>query len=148
MRKILIVFLTFIMLSTVVYAESQNIFYLEKKSDIVVTLQWENETPDVTLLSPDGKKINITKGYNNDDKKITYPIKSAAKGQWGVKYDKKDNEYIDLFHNEYSEASDNNKLNKNILVVTGLLSLLSTIIFVVIVGVIYHSLKVKKNKDI
>lgn len=156
--KIIIAFtiLFITVIPNIVFAKStQNIFKLTEQKSIIVNVVWEKETPDVKLLSPDGSIFDITDKHNSDIKKIQYLINDAPKGQWGVKYDKKDNEYIDVYYEDYQYANntensvdkdEETEINKKTLMLFGTLAISTIITFSIIAGAILYYNKIKKEK--
>lgn len=124
---------------------SQNVFMLKENSDISVTATWENDTPNIKLISPDGEVFNISDSDKVGDNRVDYEIFGASKGQWGVEYDMKDNSEINLQHrvirvNENieelsNETEDEVLTNKALGIGLTALGVISS--FVIILGSVY-----------
>lgn len=110
---ITVCFITFMVASLPlkVFAEekTERLVNIKEPHDIAVSIEWENDQPDVYLVAPDGTKYlpdeeredtDITKGTGY----IYYYIEMAQAGQWNIVYDKKNNESLDI------EVSDINPL--------------------------------------
>lgn len=160
-KNIVVFILTFVLCLSIfstnnlVYSEkiTQDVFKLKESLNIIVNVMWENEQPDVKLISPKGEIFNLTDNYNSDIKHIRYNINNAVAGQWGVEYDKKDNEYINVFHEENKFAVEVDqvdqeikdiKRSKTIFTIMGLTAITTISIFAIImISIIYYN-KVKK----
>lgn len=105
MKKFILILMPLLMLLFLpVYAEEHDWEYIDGSADIVVTVIWENETPDVVLIDPTGLEYNlIDENESYDGKILFYIIESPKAGYWKVDLDKKDNQVIEIGMQKYFE---------------------------------------------
>ncbi|WP_124100569.1 hypothetical protein [Ruminococcus sp. Marseille-P6503] len=74
---------------------------LEKSGDLTVMFTYDREKPDITFISPSGKRYTEDSGADkiesaHGDTWSTYKLIDAEKGEWQVEYDKKSNTKLEF----------------------------------------------------
>lgn len=89
-------------------ATKADLFYNDKKQDIMISISWETNDVSVTLIDPSGKSIDPGTATDTlssviSDTGMFVMIKDAAEGQWQWNYDKGSNESLDVSVSKYKE---------------------------------------------
>lgn len=104
-KVLLAVFALFMMLPNAMVAHAEVVetylTTLEEDADLTVMFSYEGEQPEITLISPSGKEYEEGSSPETEllvahgDGWSTYKVIGAQKGNWQVRCDKKNNEYVD-----------------------------------------------------
>ena len=85
--------------------QSRELMVLPRQAHIVVSIGYETEMPDITLISPDGTayfeaagNVRVEHGENT----AFYFLPDALAGQWLIRFDKKSNPAITADYAEYT----------------------------------------------
>lgn len=89
--------------------QEQALGTIDKKKDIVIWVSWDVEEPQITFIAPGGKKYDpkVKKSGTTailSDKNLYYVIKSAAAGDWRVRFDKGKNTELEISVHDYQEG--------------------------------------------
>lgn len=83
--------------------------YLDSPTSIIVSIEWEKNDVDFTIISPRGREISKDSREGDIamvsfEKTILVLIKNAEAGQWKLRYDKGSNDHISVSVDEYEEG--------------------------------------------
>ena len=102
-KEILLAFvftiMSFAILSQRVSADELQTIVIDETMDVIFTFQYDNEIPSVVLTSPDGTVYDSDDDFEKCEKKeelSLYYIANAAKGEWKINCDKKNNSSVVL----------------------------------------------------
>ena len=87
--------------------QSKELMVLPRQANIVVSIEYENEEPDITLISPDSTVYSEAAGnvtVERGEKMLYFYLPDALAGQWLIRYDKKTNEFITANYIEYTPS--------------------------------------------
>ena len=74
-----------------------DIFNIENRGDMAVTLYYDVEEPNVSFIAPDGTVIStIELPTDRGDGAVCFHIANAVPGQWYMNYDKKTNNSLEV----------------------------------------------------
>lgn len=82
---------------------------LPRQAHIVVSIGYETEMPDITLISPDGTAYSEAAGnvrVEHGENTAFYFLPDALAGQWLIRFDKKSNPTITADYAEYTPRPD------------------------------------------
>ena len=111
MKRLLITLLSLllILLPTVIASAApveDDVIYLSSSKSIVFWVEWDVEKPSVIFIAPDGTEMNPD-AENPDtvtvfgDDCLFYTVYNAAAGQWKIRYDKGNNNEIEVTVSDY-----------------------------------------------
>lgn len=84
---------------------SRELMVLPRQANIAVSIAYETELPDITLISPDGTAYSEAAGnvrVDHGENSVYYYLPDALAGQWLIRYDKKSNSAITADYAEYT----------------------------------------------
>lgn len=85
--------------------QSRELMVLPRQAHIVVSIGYETEMPDITLISPDGTAYSEAAGnvrVEHGENTAFYFLPDALAGQWLIRFDKKSNPAITADYAEYT----------------------------------------------
>ena len=85
--------------------QSRELMVLPRQAHIVVSIGYETEMPDITLISPDGTAYSEAAGnvrVEHGENTAFYFLPDALAGQWLIRFDKKSNPTITADYAEYT----------------------------------------------
>ena len=85
--------------------QSRELMVLPRQAHIVVSIGYETERPDITLISPDGTAYSEAAGnvrVEHGENTAFYFLPDALAGQWLIRFDKKSNPVITADYAEYT----------------------------------------------
>ncbi|MBS6953379.1 MAG: zinc-ribbon domain-containing protein [Enterocloster asparagiformis] len=87
--------------------QSKELMVLPRQANIVVSINYETEVPDITLISPDNTAYSEAAGnvtVDHGDNILYFYLPDALAGQWLIRYDKKTNPSITANYIEYTPS--------------------------------------------